>query len=182
LRHELKCAITASLGYRPTKHEIHHLLDTTVNVSPPPPTTAPPAADDASQQPPTPLRPRPPQPCASFDSFSAFVTSRAAARDERDDARSLFGAMDGARRGFLTREDVRAAFQAVCPSLHVDAVDAAFDEIDGARRGAIGFEQFEWIVHERVTPSGRAGALKVFEPPRRSGGGPHYWRCDDADD
>jgi Ca2+-binding EF-hand superfamily protein len=133
-RDELKCAITAVLGHRPTKYEIAHLLVTGF---------------------------------ATFESFARFVDAREAASDARDEARALFDAMDGSKRGFLTREDVRTAFSVACPALSGSAVDDAFDEVDTSQRGHIGFQQFEWIVHGRIPPERRYSALCFVDPGSR---------------
>ena len=136
-RDELKCAITAVLGHRPTKHAIAHLLVTETGAG---------------------------AGFATFESFARFVDAREAAGDARDEARASFDAMDGSKRGFLTREDVRTAFGVACPALSGPAVDDAFDEVDTSQRGHIGFQQFEWIVHGRIPPERRYSALCFADP------------------
>lgn len=80
--HELKLAMTAVLGFRPTKAEINQVLGG--------------GADDGMDR---------------FE-FGEVMARRVAARDSMNELRQLFHALDMHGRGFVTREDMHKVFLA----------------------------------------------------------------------
>ncbi|CAN0082971.1 unnamed protein product [Laminaria digitata] len=125
---DLKVAITAILGFRPSKYEVHQILASA-------------AAED----------PQCPQ-GMSKDLFIVVVGRRLAVVDPAEEIRQMFKAFDRGCRGFITRDDLRQVIsetfrESDMPPAKVAEMFAEADW-DGSRR--IGYQQFESMVTNRL--------------------------------
>ena len=80
-----------------------------------------------------------------FEEFFEAVAVRYASRDEQEDTRQAFLAMDSSCRGFLTLVDLRKAMKIVAPWLEKRA-DEIFRELDTDGDGRVSYREFETMM------------------------------------
>jgi Ca2+-binding EF-hand superfamily protein len=80
-----------------------------------------------------------------FEEFFEAVAVRYANRDEQEDTRQAFLAMDASCRGFLTVVDLRKAMKIVAPWLEKRA-DEIFRELDTDEDGRVSYKEFETMM------------------------------------
>ncbi|KAI8788036.1 EF-hand calcium-binding domain-containing protein 11 isoform X1 [Biomphalaria glabrata] len=78
--------------------------------------------------------------------FEEAMIPKFAALEEDDEIRSTFKAFDKNCRGFLKLEDVKSAFQQVCPHFPEHNIELAFKEIDRDGDGRISYKDFDFMM------------------------------------
>eukprot|EP00752_Nemacystus_decipiens_P016192 g14479.t1 len=130
---DLKVAVTACLGVRPTKFDVQQMLDLAT-------------AED------------PQCPGMSKQAFIDSMSRRLALVDPSEELRQIFKAFDRGCRGFLTREDLRQVLAEVFTESDMPPAKMAemFSEADWDGSGRIGYRQFESMVTNRLPSRRRA--------------------------
>ena len=128
-RKEYKIAVTALLGYKPSKYETdrllsehgqdHHLADGSIVKGIP------------------------------FETFKSLMLPKLQHRDSDEIIRQIFLALDIQCRGFLTIEEVTQAFHEVIPAMPQDQVKQLFKEIDMDEDGRISYKDFELMMKQQ---------------------------------
>ena len=128
-RKEYKVAVTALLGYKPSKYETdrllsehgtdHHLVDGSIVKG------------------------------ITFETFKSLMLPKLQHRDNDEIIRQVFLALDIQCRGFLTIEDVTQAFHEVIPTMPQDQVKQLFKEIDMDEDGRISYKDFELMMKQQ---------------------------------
>eukprot|EP00741_Cyanophora_paradoxa_P009790 tig00000147_g9486.t1 len=124
IRAELKLAMIALLGFKPTKIELDRIL--------------PKNEDGRSVGVPQEL-------------FERIMADRLALQDRDIEIRQIFEAMDVGRRGFITAEDLKRVFKSVASSIPESAIAEAFAEVDTDMDGRVGYRDFERMMKCRVS-------------------------------
>lgn len=128
-RKDYKVAVTALLGYKPSKYETdrllsehgkdHRLADGSVVKGIP------------------------------FENFYSLMLPKLHQRDNDEIIRQIFLALDTQCRGFLTIEEVTQAFHEVIPTMPQDQVKQFFKEIDMDEDGRISYKDFELMMKQQ---------------------------------
>ncbi|XP_072424193.1 EF-hand calcium-binding domain-containing protein 11 isoform X2 [Chiloscyllium punctatum] len=121
-REDLKVAVVAAFGYKPSKLEIDMMMAGAVENN---------------------------LPGLPLEQFMALMSSKLAAQDRYDEIRQIFSAFDARCCGFLTLDDFKRAFADVTPHLPEQTVTEAFREVDRDLDGHVSFKDFEIVMrHE----------------------------------
>ncbi|XP_060564366.1 EF-hand calcium-binding domain-containing protein 11-like isoform X1 [Ruditapes philippinarum] len=121
-RSDLKVAIVELLGYKPTKFEINHLLQTHGE-----------DIDNLTKG-------------MTLEKFVSSMCEKLVSQDEDEDIRHTFMAFDVQCRGFLTLDDVKKVFSKVAPHVPEQTVHSAFREIDQDGDGRVSYKDFEFLM------------------------------------
>ncbi|CAL1527771.1 unnamed protein product [Lymnaea stagnalis] len=78
--------------------------------------------------------------------FMEAMLPKFAAADEDEEIRHTFKAFDRNCRGFLRMDDVKSAFQQICPHFAEHRVELAFKEIDRDGDGRISYKDFDFMM------------------------------------
>ncbi|XP_072349924.1 EF-hand calcium-binding domain-containing protein 11 [Scyliorhinus torazame] len=125
-REDLKVAVVAIFGYKPSKMETDVVM----------------AAAQENDL-----------PGLSLEQFTVLMSRKMAAQDRYDEIRHIFSAFDARCRfyhpvvGFLTLEDFKRAFADVTPHLPEQTMLEAFREVDRDLDGHVSFKDFEIVMH-----------------------------------
>lgn len=128
-RKDYKIAITALLGYKPSKYETDRLLSE--------------HGEDQQLADGSIVRGVP------FEIFKSLMLPKMYQRDNDEIIRQIFLALDVQCRGFLTLEEVTQAFYEVIPSMPQDQVKQFFKEIDMDEDGRISYKDFELMMKQQ---------------------------------
>ncbi|XP_072424194.1 EF-hand calcium-binding domain-containing protein 11 isoform X3 [Chiloscyllium punctatum] len=101
-REDLKVAVVAAFGYKPSKLEIDMMMAGAVENN---------------------------LPGLPLEQFMALMSSKLAAQDRYDEIRQIFSAFDARCCGFLTLDDFKRAFADVTPHLPEQTVTEAFSRM-----------------------------------------------------
>lgn len=121
-RSDLKVAMVELLGYKPTKFEINHLLQTHGE-----------DIDNLAKG-------------MTLENFVSSMCEKLVSQDEDEDIRHTFMAFDVQCRGFLTLDDVKKVFSKVAPHVPEQTVHSAFREIDQDGDGRVSYKDFEFLM------------------------------------
>ncbi|CAM9172757.1 unnamed protein product [Pylaiella littoralis] len=124
---DLKVAVTALLGFRPSKFEVQQML----------------ALASAEN---------PQCPGMSKALFVEAMGRRLALVDPAEELRQIFKAFDRGCRGFITRDDLRQVLAEVFSESDMPPAKVAemFSEADWDGSGRVGYQQFESMMTNRV--------------------------------
>ena len=125
-RKEYKIAVTALLGYKPSKLECERVLSEHGS------------SKDGSTAKVIPLV-----------TFKALMVPKIYQRDSDELIRQVFLALDIQCRGFLTIEEVIQGFREVIPTMPQHQVKQFFKEIDLDEDGRISYKDFELMMKQR---------------------------------
>ena len=128
-RKDYKVAVTALLGYKPSKYETDRLLSEHGKDQ---------LLSDGSV-----IKGLP------FETFKSLMLPKIYGRDNDEMIRQIFLALDVQCRGFLTLEEVTRAFHEVIPSMSQDQVKQFFKEIDVDEDGRISYKDFEIMMKQQ---------------------------------
>ena len=128
-RKDYKVAVTALLGYKPSKYETDKLL-----------------SEHGKDQP---LTDGGVVKGIPFETFKSLMLPRMYQRDNDEMIRQIFLAMDVQCRGFLTLQEVTQAFHEVIPTMPQDQVKQFFKEIDMDEDGRISYKDFELMMKQQ---------------------------------
>eukprot|EP00903_Cladosiphon_okamuranus_P008899 g8518.t1 len=130
---DLKVAMTACLGVRPTKFDVQQMLALAT-------------AED------------PQCPGMSKEAFIESMGHRLALVDQSEELRQIFKAFDRGCRGFLTRDDLRQVLAEVFTESDMPPAKIAemFSEADWDSSGRIGYRQFESMMTKKLPSRRRA--------------------------
>lgn len=128
-RKDYKVAVTALLGYKPSKYETGRLLSEHGKDQ---------LLGDGSVVKGIP-----------FETFKSLMLPKMHQRDNDEMIRQMFIAMDVQCRGFLTLQEVTQAFHEVIPSISQDQVKQFFNEIDMDEDGRISYKDFELMMKQQ---------------------------------
>ncbi|KAH9490302.1 EF-hand calcium-binding domain-containing protein 11 [Bulinus truncatus] len=78
--------------------------------------------------------------------FEEAMRPKFAAVDEDEEIRNTFKAFDKNCRGFLKLEDVKSAFQLVCPHFAEHRIELAFKEMDRDGDGRVSYKDFDFMM------------------------------------
>lgn len=129
-KREVKFALTALFGVRPSKFELAEMMERIGSVDP---------AGGAGK-------------VVYPDAFAAVVQEKAKRVDVLDLTRQLFCAFDVGGRGFLRFQDVLACFRQVWPSVSPQTVLDVFTIADRDGDGRIGYGEFQAIMNGSPSP------------------------------
>jgi Ca2+-binding EF-hand superfamily protein len=120
-RSDIKAAMTALLGTRPSKFEVDKLLTQTAGGQ------------------------------MNLHHFTKCLGPKLAALDEDDFVQQMFYAFDARARGFITIVDLFEIFASIAPSIPPRTIEEVFSEADANGDGRIGFAEFERMVKQHHT-------------------------------
>ena len=124
-RRQLKLAVIAVFGYKPSSTETRRLVDSSV------------FDEDVGVE----------KEAVSLAGFLSFCQRRQAREDSSLETRRVFNALDQEARGFLTAEDVVSACQRVAPGLTEERIKAVVAEVDVSGHGRIALGDFFHLYH-----------------------------------
>lgn len=113
-KQDLKLAMSALLGFRPTKFEVEYILGCAGEEKD--------GVDEAL--------------------FTRVMLDKLSKIDEDDMLRQMFCAFDVGCRGFLTLQDLVKVFHSVSPGLSLDAIEECFRYADLDGDGRVGYGDF----------------------------------------
>jgi len=128
-RKQYKIAVTALLGYKPSKFECDKILSEHGSSK---------VVENGSVAKIIPL-----------ETFKALMVPRIYQRDSDELIRQIFLALDIQCRGFLTIEEVIQGFHEVIPTMPPHQVKQFFKEIDLDEDGRISYKDFELMMKQR---------------------------------
>lgn len=134
-RDDLKLAMTALLGFRPSKWEVDEIL-------------AKLGVDGGAQLDADSPESAQPQRVLSEAGFVDVMRRKLAHVDSDDEIRAMFMAFDVKCRGFLVLEDVLACFAHACPWASSQVVMEAFALADSEGTGRVGYGNFQRVMRE----------------------------------
>lgn len=82
----------------------------------------------------------------SLESFLSCMSEKMVKRDEDEEIRHIFMALDVHCHGFLTLEDVKKVFSKVAPHVPMATVHSAFREIDQDGDGRVSYKDFDFMM------------------------------------
>lgn len=139
-RHQLKCAYARLLGTVPSVAELDTML---------------PKAHAGTYP---------------LENFVENMCNRLCALDDVDRIRQMFHAFDQGHKGYITVDDLRAAFREVAPHVPVYTVLTIFLEVDTDRNGKVSWGEFERIVRFRAPRSWKATGFSGIGPAAATAG------------
>jgi len=128
-RKDYKIAVTALLGYKPSKSETYRLLSEHGEDQ---------LLSDGSM-----IKGMP------FETFKSLMLSKMYQRDNDELIRQIFLALDIQCKGFLTIEEVIQGFNEVIPTIPQHQVKQFFKEIDVDEDGRISYKDFELMMKQQ---------------------------------
>lgn len=128
-RKDYKVAVTALLGYKPSKYETDRLLNE--------------HGEDQLLTDGNVVKGMP------FETFKSLMLPKMYQRDTDDLIRQIFLGLDVQCRGFLTLEEVTQAFHEVIPTIPQSQVKQFFNEIDMDEDGRISYKDFELMMKQQ---------------------------------
>ena len=128
-RKDYKVAVTALLGYKPSKYETDRLLNE--------------HGKDQLLADGNLIKGIP------FETFKSLMLPKMYQRDNDEMIRQIFLALDVQCRGFLTPQEVTQAFHEVIPTMPQDQVKQFFKEIDMDEDGRISYKDFELMMKQQ---------------------------------
>ncbi|CAH1792555.1 unnamed protein product [Owenia fusiformis] len=120
-RGELKFAVASLFGYKPSKFEVDQMMENNTN---------------KGQE----------EQGVGLQRFTELMSAKLSSRDEDDEIRQIFLALDLQCRGFLTVEDLRRAISECAPHMPPCTALTAFRELDQDCDGRISYKDFEFIM------------------------------------
>lgn len=126
-RKDYKIAVTALLGYKPSKYETDRLLSEHGEI-----------LSDGSM-----IKGIP------FETFKSLMLPKMYQRDNDELIRQIFLALDVQCRGFLTIEEAIQGFNEVIPTIPQHQVKQFFKEIDMDEDGRISYKDFELMMKQQ---------------------------------
>jgi len=124
-KEDLKVAMTALFGFRPTKYEVNRILS---------------AAKESSDG------------AVTLDFFANCMLEKLRGHDEEDEIRQMYMAFDVGCRGFLTLKDAVSVFKEVAPWVPLRTVEVAFSVADKNGDGRVGFAEFTRVMRDGGCP------------------------------
>ena len=115
VRHELRAAHLALLGYAPSRLELDLLLP------------KPESGDEARME---------------LPQFSEIMAHRLSTQDADEQARRAFRAFDRGHKGYVSLDDLREVVLAVAPSLPPRTVELIFSQVDADADGRVSYRDF----------------------------------------
>ncbi|XP_065886643.1 EF-hand calcium-binding domain-containing protein 11-like [Dysidea avara] len=128
-RKDYKIAVTALLGYKPSKFECDRILSEHGSSE---------VLEDGSAAKIIPMK-----------TFKALMIPKIYQRDSDELIRQIFLALDIQCRGFLTIEEVIQGFHEIIPTMPQHQVKQFFKEIDLDEDGRISYKDFELMMKQR---------------------------------
>ncbi|XP_078090592.1 EF-hand calcium-binding domain-containing protein 11 isoform X2 [Mustelus asterias] len=119
-REDLKVAVVAIFGYKPSKVETDMMMAAVLESH---------------------------LPGLSLEQFTNLMSRKLAVQDRYDETRQIFSAFDARCRGFLTLEDFKRGFADVAPHLPEQTVLETFREVDRDLDGHVSFKDFEIVMN-----------------------------------
>ena len=129
MRKDYKIAVTALLGYKPSKYETDRLLSEHGEDQ---------LLSDGSM-----IKGIP------FETFKSLILPKMHQRDDDELIRQIFLALDVQCRGFLMIEEVIQGFNEVIPTIPQHQVKQFFKEIDMDEDGRISYKDFELMMKQQ---------------------------------
>lgn len=129
IRKDYKIAVTALLGYKPSKYETDRLLNEHGTDQ---------LLNDGST-----VKGMP------SETFKSLMLPKMYQRDNDEMIRQIFLALDVQCRGFLTIEEVIQGFHQVIPTIPKNQVKQFFNEIDMDEDGRISYKDFELMMKQQ---------------------------------
>ena len=137
-RRELKLAIIAVFGYKPSSAETRRIIADSGTDKGADRSAGNAASSSTSTESVTGV---------NLESFLSHCLRRQIKEDSSVEIRHVFNALDSQARGFLTIDDVEAACRRVAPGIGVEAIKSVVAEVDRSGHGRIALGDFFDLYH-----------------------------------